>query len=187
MTMSKTKKTVSIVFILMLMAAFFAVLTFYQNAENLSFRFIPLSKYPLIGKYLPNALFWLSIGLIILCLLAILVILFYPKRTAKMKLKNSDKLKVERGAVKGYVQSLLEQKDFASSPSVKVSMIKRRISVKIKGHLKRTTELYEKNALLEDEIRSSLLELFGPKQRFNIKVAYKEHEERQKSSSERVV
>lgn len=186
--MTRTKKIISIILILILMLAFFSITTFYQYTENLSFRFLPLSKYPLIGQYFPGFLFWLSVILIAIGFLAILVILFYPKKLGKVKLKEDHgSLSIDKNAIKGFVESVVEQNSFISPPKVKVAMTKRKVKVKIKGDLKRTTDLVEKNERLVDQIESSLKQLIGLKQKIKIQVAYQGFENPSHPKDTRVI
>lgn len=178
--MSRSKKIIFIILILILMLAFFSITTFYQYTENLSFRFLPLSKYPLIGQYFPPFLFWLSVVLIAIGLISIIVILLFPKKIEKMKLqKNKGTLSIESSAIKGFVQSIVDQKSFIEPPKVKVAVTKRKIKVKIIGELKRTTDLIQKSESLIDSIETNLKQLIGVQQEIKIDVAYHGYKDNQ--------
>lgn len=67
-------------------------------------------------------------------------------------------------------------------------MTKNRIRVKIKGDLKRTSDLYGRNELLIEEIRNELKRLIGVSQKVTIDVKYQGYsEEKTNSETARVV
>lgn len=85
--MNKPKKIILAVLLILLMIIFFSIVVGYQGVANLPFYFVPLSRYALIGHYIPMVLFWASVGLIAICLITLLVVIFYPKEMNGLKIQ----------------------------------------------------------------------------------------------------
>lgn len=186
--MKKISKLIITIGLLLLMLVFFAVIVFYQGVVNLPFHFIRLAHYPGIGSYLPPFLFWLSVVLLAICLIALLVCLFYPNKINVLTFKkDKGTLKIDKKAIKGFVSARLEDADFMAPPKVKVDMTKHKLKVKINGELKRTSDLYDKTEVLVSEIKKELKELIGVKQSVSVDVVYHGYKKEGNEHSARVV
>lgn len=176
--MRKHNKVIAIILLLLMMLTFFAVIVYCQEVANLPFQFIDLASYPLIGYYFPTILFWLSVAFFASSLIAMFIIIFYPKEQVEVKLKEDHGvLTIDKKAIRGFVRSSIEEADFLAPPKIKVNMTKHKIKIKIKGDLKRTSDLYEKNDVLVHNIQRNLKQLIGVNQQVAINVTYQGYKE----------
>lgn len=126
-------------------------------------------------------LFWVGAVLAILMLVAILVIIFYPKTTGKFTLKdNHGKLSLDKRAIEGYVRTSINKGDFMNSPKVNVKATKNKIKVKVKGNLKRTTSMIGKMDVWAAQMQDELMRVLGPNEKVVVDVKYVGFEDDQK-------
>lgn len=170
--MNKFEKTLSIIGLLLVMLASFTVIVFYQRSVQLPFFLRPLSSYPIAGDFIAEFLFWLGAALFVICLIILLIVLFYPKSLSAVKFQKSHgTLTINNAAIKGFVESIVNKYEFTKKPKIKVHLTKHKLKIRINGELKRTSELYGKSELLSKEIRNELKQLIGVKQNIVIDVA----------------
>ncbi|EPH99912.1 MULTISPECIES: alkaline shock response membrane anchor protein AmaP [unclassified Enterococcus] len=149
------------------------------------FRFFTLTNY-----YVQQYAFWVAIGFICLIILFWLFLLFSPKAKETFVLKRQDgTLTLDKKAIEGLVRSQLHQEEFIDSPKVNVHATKRKIDVKIKGQLKRTSSLIGQTGTLMKTIEEHIQSVLGT--RDNVKVAvrysgYQENEDPKDNTHSRV-
>ncbi|MGM9904012.1 hypothetical protein A5844_000114 [Enterococcus sp. 10A9_DIV0425] len=170
--MNKGVKTVgTIVSILLLSILLFAILI--SSIYPLPFRLEEFRFISLTNAYIQQYVFWLAVAFAVLTIIAILILLFYPKTFSSFLLKKGDgELTLDKKAIEGMVRSHLSQDDFIDSPKVTIRATKNKIDVKVKGELKRTSSLIGKTGTLMDEIEKEIKGILGAEEPVVVSVNY---------------
>lgn len=78
-------------------------------------------------------IFWVAVGLAILLIIALLIVIFYPKTIGTFLLKKGDgELTLDKKAIEGMVRSHLNEDEFIHSPKVNIKATKNKIAVQLK-------------------------------------------------------
>lgn len=181
------KKAIYILILLLLAVLLFSVAITHQFAADLPFRLIPFIDYPVVGNFMPMYLFWGSLVFLALCLIGILVVLFYPKRKTSIGFDKSEgQLTLDKKAIEGFASSCLDNSDFIAPPKVKVQMTNKKITVDISGSLKRTSGLVGKTAEFSESLTHKLENLLGVDRKVKVYVTFKDYQPDQKRTLARV-
>lgn len=175
--MNKGIKTIgTIVSLLLLSVLLFVILisAIYPLPFQLErFRFFSLTNF-----YLRHYIFWVAIAFSILLILGILILLFYPKTIRSFLLKKGNgELVLDKKAIEGMVRSHLNQDDFIDSPKVNVKATKNKLSVRIKGDLRRTSSLIGKTGTLMKDIEKEIKHVLGEDEPVQVSVKYTGYQE----------
>ena len=165
--MRKISKVIFIIGLLLLLLVFYFGIIANQQAASLPVYLIPLDEYPWVGSSMSMLLFWLSVGFAIFTVIALFVVLFYPKRSDRLIIphKTGD-LVIQKKALEHFVLERVKQADFIHQPSVKID-----------GEMKQTAAIPQKQEALVGEISSSLQQLFGIESNIQTEVVLKDTQE----------
>ncbi len=157
--MSKWKKTGLIVLAVLLLSFLLPViwdqLTLNKSVSILKWQF-------LMPQFLSQYLLWFAVGLSALLLIGILVVIFYPKDKQTFILQNGkDTLKIQKKAIEGLVDVHLNERDFVKKPQVKIRAVGNKMKIKIKGELKRTTDLIHRVDQFTENIKTDITNILG--------------------------
>lgn len=160
--MNILKKIGFIVVLLLIVPLLFFIVIENQQVVDLPFRFAPIKMYPGVGPYMADYLFWGSTVLLILFLILILVVLFWPmNRTTIIYHKGSSSLKVNKKAVDNFILAAIQQEDYIAEPRVKSKLKKNKVMVFIEGNVKATTDVSGKIQLFTNKLETELREFLG--------------------------
>ncbi|EMF0149653.1 alkaline shock response membrane anchor protein AmaP [Enterococcus hirae] len=170
--MNKGTKTIGVIFSLLLLSILLFVVLIsavYPLPLMLErFRFFTITNY-----YMQQYIFWVAVGLAILLIIALLIVIFYPKTIGTFLLKKGDgELTLDKKAIEGMVRSHLHEDEFIHSPKVNIKATKNKIAVTVKGELKRTSSLIGKTKILMDEIEKEVKQLLGTDEQVKVSVKY---------------
>ncbi|OTN75367.1 hypothetical protein A5886_000437 [Enterococcus sp. 8G7_MSG3316] len=175
--MRKISKVMFIIGLLLLLLLFFFGMVATQQAVQLPFYLIPLAEYPWIGSSMNMFIFWLSAGFACFTILAIIVVLFFPKRSDRLIIKHKNgQLEIQKKALEHFIVQKAEETDFIHHPSAKINIVKNKVSVKLDGEMKQTTDIPQKQERLVTEISTSLQQLFGIESNVQTEVILKDAE-----------
>lgn len=176
--MRKISKVIFIIGLLLLLFVFYFGIIANQQAASLPVYLIPLDEYPWVGSSMSMLLFWLSVGFAIFTVIALFVVLFYPKRSDRLIISHkTGDLVIQKKALEHFVLERVKQADFIHQPSVKIKIVKNKVSVKIDGEMKQTAAIPQKQEALVGEISSSLQQLFGIESNIQTEVVLKDTQE----------
>ncbi|WP_430610954.1 alkaline shock response membrane anchor protein AmaP [Enterococcus sp. DIV0876] len=175
--MRKISKVILVIGLFMLLLLFFFGMIATQQAVHLPFYLIPLAEYPWIGSSMNMFIFWLSAGFACFTILAIIVVLLFPKRSDCLIIKHqSGNLEIQKKALEHFVVQKAEETDFIHQPSAKIKIVKNKVSVKLDGEMKQTTDIAQKQERLVTDISGSLQQLFGVESNIQTEVILKDAE-----------
>ncbi|MBJ8325753.1 alkaline shock response membrane anchor protein AmaP [Streptococcus pacificus] len=123
--------------------------------------------------FLSQYLFWVSLVLFVVIIIAILVVLFYPRTKTEIDLKEKQgTLLLSKSAIEGYVRSLIHNKEIMETPNVSVKLYKRKFKVVVSGTLESRVNVVPEVSQIKTDIEKGLREFFGLNQsvKFNISV-----------------
>ncbi|WP_313630791.1 alkaline shock response membrane anchor protein AmaP [Enterococcus devriesei] len=171
--MNKGLKAILIIFFLILLSIFVPVMAIYYFVASNPFDLSALQEFVLSNTYAQIYLFWVAAALAILSLIAILIIIFYPKRITKFILhEQKGKLLLDKRAIEGYVRTSLKREDFMDTPKVNVTATKNKIKVNVRGQLKKTSSLIGRTDSWAQGVETHIRQLLGPEEKVNIKVKF---------------
>lgn len=183
--MNKASKIlISIGLILLLILLFFVIIE-NQFAVALPFNLIAMDNYPLIGSQISVFLFWASIGFAILAIIALFVVIFFPKQTSTLVIPSeTGELVIQKKAIENFVLQIVEKEPFMENPSVKVKMLKRKIKVDVNGKMRRVMAVPEKQNALVADINTELRNLMGVRSHVETSVKLKDTAKEKQSNDE---
>lgn len=118
---------------------------------------------------------WAAVVLFVLVVIAILVIIFFPRRYSEVKLPDGDgKLNLKKSAIEGYVKSLIKSEKIMKNASVSVNVYKKKFKIDVKGNIIPRTDVVEQIDQLKKKIESGIDSFFGVKRKVNFKVKVKD-------------
>lgn len=160
--MSRISKVLFTIGLLLFLFVMFFVVVENQQAISLPVYLIPMSEYPLIGSYMTVILFWSGIGFMVLALLALLVVWFFPKQTSRLELSSdSGDLVIQKKAIENMILQIVKKEHFIDHPSVKVKMTKKKIKADVAGKMRPVAAVPERQAELVDKIKTEVHQLMG--------------------------
>ncbi|KFN91644.1 alkaline shock response membrane anchor protein AmaP [Tetragenococcus muriaticus] len=160
--MGKGWKFVASILSLALLVTLFSVFIENQQAVQLPVYFISMDDYPLVGPYAQPILFWLSVGFMVITVLFLIVILFYPKKRNTLIIDHENgTLKVQRRAIENFVLKIVQKEPFIENLTVRAKMTKKKIKIKIAGHLRKSMSISDKQNALVEEVKNEVTTLIG--------------------------
>ncbi|MBV7392405.1 alkaline shock response membrane anchor protein AmaP [Enterococcus sp. ALS3] len=179
------KKSKFFLFLLALSAVFplFFTLVSSQKAVKLPFHLIDVREYPFFDNFLIIILFWLSLVWLVILLIALIVIIFFPSYRKQMKIKSeSGALTIQKKAIDNFILCILKDEKFVANPSVTTIFKAKKIKIKIKGDIRGSdTNIIEKKKYLSTEIETKIKDLFGINERIQTVVTFKNYEKSKKN------
>lgn len=129
-----------------------------------------------VGMY--HYFFWGALVLFVIVLLAILVVLFYPRRYTEYKLADkTGKLMLKKSAIEGFVKTEVLKTGLIKSPSVTAHLYKKKVKVDVKGLLTSRTNVPEQLEHIQSDVELGLKEFSGLEKKMNTRVFVKQVEE----------
>lgn len=129
-----------------------------------AFSWLPVDYRPTVffREILAQYLLWAATILFVLVLVAILVILFFPRRYSEVELQDKQgKLKLKKSAVEGYVKSLVESESLMKNPKVTAHLYKKKFKVDVKGQVVPRTKVIANTEQLKKDVETGLKAFFG--------------------------
>ncbi|MGM0238347.1 alkaline shock response membrane anchor protein AmaP [Enterococcus sp. AZ103] len=172
--MRKLTKIIGILALILLFFPLFFNIIENQNVAPVKLNFLPMKEYPLIGEYIPEFLFWVSLGFMILLLIGLLVIIFFPNASKELHFEKSDgALIVQAKALENFVLTTVQQEPYISEPNVKVKIKKKKIKIKVQGKMRNMFHATTKQEQLAAEIKDKITTLIGPNEKVFTEVTFK--------------
>ena len=160
--MSRIKKSLLILLCIPPLVLFSINLYRNQSYINLDWIGEYLNKLFSFGYYYNQAIFWLSLVLTIATLIAILVILFYPRDYTQVVLSEANgRLTVKKSAIVSHVKSAISAASYMASPKVKVKLTKKKCEVTLKGDINQGVDVVNRTNALQKEIINGLNSYLG--------------------------
>jgi uncharacterized alkaline shock family protein YloU len=178
-----------ILFILDLLLLTFVVPAAWDYYQSLDFHsgVNDSSQLFYVGQYMPAYLFWGYTVLSILLVLALIIILFYPRTYLELNLsEKGGTLIVKRSAIEGLVREKVIEYDYLKFPNIDVTLHKHKIEIDVKGEIIPRVEVTQKAQLLEQEIVEALQNYFGLEQKIKIDIEVNNVSRKTSSKSIRV-
>lgn len=116
---------------------------------------------------------WAAVILFVIVLVAILVVMFFPRRYSEVELAdNNGKLKLKKSAVEGYVKSLVQSEGLMKNPTVTANLYKKKFKVDVKGQVVPRSNVIANTEQLKKDLETGLKAFFGIEHDvdFNVKV-----------------
>ncbi|WP_206913489.1 hypothetical protein IGL98_003222 [Enterococcus sp. DIV0840] len=171
--MSKLKKTIVAIFLLLFMYLCFSAIVSNQAYVSIPFYFLNLNEYPLVGEWLPAITFYLAGSVFIVLFILMLFTIFYPKKLSQFKFRETDGvLRISKKAVEGFVAESLIAEKLMKNPNVKATMSQRKIKIKVKGDYQIVSDLFGKTDQWSKTLETQLHELIGPDVKISIKIKF---------------
>ena len=110
--MATGKKIILIILDLLLLTLVLPMTWDYYNFMEYDWGTTTSSNIPFIGKYMTDYLFWGNIVLTVILILALIVILFYPRTYMDVQLtSNNGDLTLKKSAIEGFVGEKIKEND----------------------------------------------------------------------------
>lgn len=171
--MSKLKKTIVAIFLLLFMYLCFSVIVSNQTYVSIPFYFLNLDEYPLVGEWLPTITFYLAGSVFVVLFVLMLVTIFYPKKLSQFKFRKTDGvLRISKKAVEGVIFEALTTEKLMKNPNVKATMSQKKIKIKVKGDFQIVSDLYGKTDKWSEQLETQLHDLIGPDVKISIKIKF---------------
>lgn len=178
--MGKFNKFLSSLFLVILGIFLFSITIEYQTVGDFSFRLLPYEEYPGIGMYMPEIMFWGSIVLIVIIILALLFVIFSPKKVNKIEIKkDSGVLKFDKKAVENFALSIVEEESDILNPSVKAKMTKKKIKLLISGDLPDEDNIAAREQIVMDKIAVKFDKLLGVESKVETHIRFKNFDKKE--------
>ncbi|MCT1195685.1 alkaline shock response membrane anchor protein AmaP [Lactococcus lactis] len=169
--MATGKKIILIILDLLLLTLVLPMTWDYYNFMEYDWMTTTSSNIPFIGKYMTDYLFWGNIVLAVMLIIALIVILFYPRTYIDVRLtSNNGNLTLKKSAIEGFVSEKVKENDYLKNSKIDVSLFKNKIKIYIKGEIIPRIEVAQKAQDLERGIAEGLKEFFGLDQAIKLKV-----------------
>lgn len=174
--MKKSLKVLIMIALLLLLLPLLYTLIGTQAWGQLPFRLLPMASYPLIGSYLDQMLFWLTLAFMVFVILLMLVIAFYPKAHSELAIdQEAGSLTVQKKAIESYVLEAVKEEPFIADPAVKVRITKNKVKVEVKGKLRKVFQVTDKQERLAEKIKTDITKLLGDNSQVTTNVVFKDY------------
>lgn len=105
---------------------------------------------------------WVATVLFVLVIIAIVVVIFFPRRYSEIELTdNKGKLKLKKSAIEGYVKSLVESEGLMKNPKVTANLYKKKFKVDVKGQVVPRSNVITNTEKLKKDLEVGLKAFFG--------------------------
>ncbi|MCD1023895.1 alkaline shock response membrane anchor protein AmaP [Enterococcus sp. SMC-9] len=183
--MRKSTKVVLLLVIFFLFFPLFHTLITTQYVAGWSFVLRPFTTYPLIGDAMGQFLFWSTAGLLILLIISIFVIIFFPKVSNELEINTENgTLTIQKKAIESYVLTAVKEEPFIANPSVKAVIKKKKIKIYVSGQMRKVFQTTQRQQALADKIKTDLNQLFGAKQEIVTDVIFKDFRDQKHENDE---
>lgn len=125
--------------------------------------------------FLAHYFLWAAVVLFVIVCLAILVVIFYPRRYSEVELAdNHGKLKLKKSAVEAYVKTLVQAEGLMTNPKVRVQLYKKKFKVDVKGEITKRSNVLAHAEQLRQNLQTGLKAFFGLEQDISFSVKVKD-------------
>ncbi|MDQ0221729.1 alkaline shock response membrane anchor protein AmaP [Streptococcus moroccensis] len=145
---------------------------------------------PAITPFSGQFIFWSSIILAAILLMALLILSFFPRPKTQVKLKDEKgRLLLTKSAIDGLVKATISNQVFMKNPSVSSKLYKNKIVVSVKGGIIPRQGAAEKAKAIEELLVQNLREFVGLDYplKFKVTVTDTEIETSQEQNAPRVI
>lgn len=185
--MRKSTKALFILALILLAIPLFYTLVANQFVAAGLPALLPLTDYPLVGSYMPQLLFWVSVGFLVLAVVGIIVILLFPGQSASLEIeKDAGNLTIQKRALESYVLETVKEEPFIRDPSVSIKVKKEKIDVLVTGKMRKVFLLTDKQDQLARAIQHNLAMLVGPNMKIETNVRFKDYQKKEAVGTPRV-
>ncbi|MBM7635433.1 alkaline shock response membrane anchor protein AmaP [Streptococcus saliviloxodontae] len=195
--MTKLSKTLSVILGLILISFLLSVSYMYLDQASVpkdiadqlaSLKFDYSFGQDVLSDILGNYFFWGPIIIVVFIVIALILIIFWPRTYSELTLdkSNSGSLKLKKSAIEGYVKSIVVGQGVMASPKVDVKMYRKKFKVSVSGRMIPRINAIEKSIQLEQDIHHGLEQFFGIDKLVDFTVLVKHIEEKEKTTSSRV-
>ncbi|EOT43056.1 MULTISPECIES: alkaline shock response membrane anchor protein AmaP [Enterococcus] len=183
--MRKSTKVVLLLVIFFLFFPLMHTLITTQYVANLSFSLLPFTVYPLVGNVMGQFLFWTAAGLLILLVICIFVVIFFPKVSNQLEIETDNgTLTIQKKAIENYVLTAVKEEPFIADPNVKAVIKKKKIKIYVSGQMRKVFQTTQRQKVLSDKIKNDLNQIFGAKQEIVTDVVFKDFREQKHENDE---
>ena len=140
------------------------------------------------GGVFSHYIFWSALVFACLTLFFLIGLAFYPRTYTEVELLDSETgvLLLKKSAIEGYVKTMARESGYMKSPSVKVSLYRKKFKVKVAGKTLPRTAVLEKTQQLQQQIQQGLDDYFGLSKKVDFTVLVQHIEEKKHAISSRV-
>lgn len=137
------------------------------------------SQLILKNTLLLQLVFWMSMAMGIVSIIIFLYLILYPRRESKFVVPGTNgSLTIDKSAIEALTKASLDEKNFITSPRVKVSAIRKKLHISVIGELKRTSHLINQEEAWKNHLRNDIRRLLGEEKDIKIDIdlfnSYKE-------------
>lgn len=134
----------------------------YQYISHGNYQLMPFENYAYIGPYMPYYLFYGSLVFIVLLIVCLFIVIFFPKKRQTIDFKKgSGTLKIEKKAIDNFVLASIKKENYVHDPKVKTKIKRHKIIVLIKGYLLNYPDIEKQNAIFTSQLQQDLEQLLG--------------------------
>lgn len=147
---------------ILLLPIILATTASYQYISQRNVQLIPFENYPMIGQYVPYYLFYGSLVFVVLLIICIFIIIFFPNKRQTLQFKKGNGvLKIEKKAIDNFVLTSIKKENYVHDPKVKTKIKRHKIIIMIKGHLLNYPDIEQQNAAFTSQLQQDLEQLLG--------------------------
>lgn len=141
-----------------------------------------------MSSFISQYFFVASTLLAIITILAILVVIFYPRTYTAILLKDDKgRLNINQSSIEGFVKEIILNDGYMKNPKIFVKVYKNKIRIQVKGEIIPRVQVVEKTEVLNQEVKDGLREFFGLNHKVNLQVDVTALSERDRQKSLRVI
>lgn len=145
------------------------------NLQVLSWIPVDFTTHGVWKEILSQYFLWAAVVLFVIVFLAILVVMFFPRRYSEIELAdNQGKLKLKKSAVEGYVKSLVQSEGLMKNPSVTANLYKKKFKVDVKGQVIPRSNVIANTEQLKHDLETGLKAFFGVEHNVDFSVKVKD-------------
>ncbi|MGT2887271.1 alkaline shock response membrane anchor protein AmaP [Streptococcus didelphis] len=119
--------------------------------------------------------FWVAAAFAVITLVAILVIIFYPRTYTEIQLsKKQGSLLLKKSAIEGYVGTAVKEAGLMTNPNVTAKLYKRKFTIDVAGKLDSRVGVTDQINGIKEGVTTGLNKFFGLDKPVNFKVRVKD-------------
>ncbi|OIL96774.1 hypothetical protein ATX47_00320 [Oenococcus oeni] len=168
--MSKITKLLYVVIAIAFLLPLTDLLLRFQSTVSFPFRLTQLEHYPMIGKYMPEILFWLSVVLGVLTILFIITIILWSSLKHELIFKKSKgKLQIQKKAIESFINENAKEDSFIKDPKSKIKITRHRLKIYLNGSFDPNIVLPSENQKFQEDLTHKLTKLLNaPREKIKI-------------------
>ncbi|WP_366533438.1 alkaline shock response membrane anchor protein AmaP (plasmid) [Carnobacterium maltaromaticum] len=160
--MAIRKKVVCLLALLGALFLFFILMVEYSYTTNIDLTFLSITKYPIIGAYLPEVIFWLSLSFFCFTFVTSIILLFSPIKKKNIVFASPNgTLNLSLKSIENFVLYSVTENPSIFAPQVKVHLTKKKLKIKILGYMTDSKDLIGNSDGYALQIQENLNHLLG--------------------------